>query len=82
MNSKSGTQLAQLGAALITNSGFFMLTVSHRSLLQAQVHLAVLIEVDPQHVFLPAGKLARHRGGLVMGGSIRGHLHPETMFPR
>ena len=49
-------------------------------LLQAEVHLAVFIEVDPQHVFLPAGKLARHRGGPVIGGFIGGHLHPKTMF--
>src|SRR5260370_855738 len=40
------------------------------------------IEVDPQHIFPPAGKVAVHHGGLVRDGSPRGHLHPKTMFPR
>ncbi len=36
------------------------------SLLQAEVHLAPFIEVDLQHPFFSAGKLARHRAGLVI----------------
>ena len=51
-------------------------------LLQDQDHLAALIEVDPQHILPPAGKVALHHGGLVRDGSARGHLHSKTMFPR
>src|ERR1700675_4657536 len=51
-------------------------------LLQAEDHLAALIEVDSQHILPPAGKVALHHGGLVRDGSPRGPLHSKTMFPR
>ena len=40
----------------------------------------MFLEVDLQQRFFFADKIARHCGGLIIAGHIRGYLHPEKMF--
>jgi|ERR1700683_132703 len=50
-------------------------------LLQAQGHLAVLIEGDMKDVFLPGSEISRNGCGLVVSRRIGSYLHLESMFP-
>lgn len=58
------------------------MSVKKPRLLQGEIHLLTFVELDSQHFFASAGKVAFHRSGLSRRIGCGGHLHAQKMFSR